>query len=183
MRLLRSPEWWTWWWLGWFIIFAEDLGTHLGRLQLVLQRLRSANLKPKPTKCRLLQKQVQVLGQIVSELGIATDPEKVRTVKDWPIPQKVRSHWSQLLLPQIRAGRRQNCSTAARLDQKGDAVQIDWGMWVRHSIVETDPHWSPRLGIASRRRNVYLGHRCFGRLDWGSALSNTGSRRASNLFW
>lgn len=72
------------------IIFAEDLDTHLQRLELVLKRLREVNLKLKPSKCKLLQKRVLFLGHIVSDQGIATDPEKVQAVRDWPVPRKLR---------------------------------------------------------------------------------------------
>lgn len=72
------------------IVFAEDLGTHLDRLQQVLDRLTAAHLKLKPSKCHLLQKRVLFLGHVVSAEGIATDPEKVVAVRDWPTPTKVK---------------------------------------------------------------------------------------------
>ena len=44
----------------------------IARLDLVFQRLSEANLKLKPSKCILFQRQVKFLGHIVSEEGIST---------------------------------------------------------------------------------------------------------------
>jgi dUTPase len=61
----------------------------VGNLQCVFTRLREANLKLKPKKCTLFQKQVQFLGHIVAEEGISCDPEKISAVKDWVEPKTV----------------------------------------------------------------------------------------------
>ena len=71
------------------IVFGRSFGEHMQRLCLVLQRLRAANLKLKPKKCRLLQRKVEFLGHVVSPAGVATDPEKVCAVRDWPQPATV----------------------------------------------------------------------------------------------
>ena len=46
--------------------------------------LKNAGLKIKPSKCHLLQRSVHYLGHVVSAEGIKTDPEKIRSVSDWP---------------------------------------------------------------------------------------------------
>jgi hypothetical protein len=68
------------------IVFSSDIESHITRLKEVFQRLRAANLKLKPAKCELFQRQVKYLGHIVSQQGVSTDPEKVSAVKDWPTP-------------------------------------------------------------------------------------------------
>ena len=62
---------------------------HIHNLRTVLLRLREAKLKLSPKKCVLLQRQVKFLGHIVSEAGVATDPEKLQAVKDWPRPSNI----------------------------------------------------------------------------------------------
>ena len=69
------------------IVFSSDFDTHLQRLEVVLQRFRGANFKLKPSKCELLQKEIQYLGHIVSNEGVKTDPEKVKAVVEWKTPK------------------------------------------------------------------------------------------------
>ena len=72
------------------ILFSADLEGHFERLQKILDRLQQANLKLKPSKCVLLQTSVCFLGHVISGQGIATDPEKVHVVSEWPPPQNLR---------------------------------------------------------------------------------------------
>ena len=71
------------------IIFAKDPKEHLTRLEGVFKKLRAAGLKLKPSKCEFFKDQIAYLGHIVSKNGIATDPKKIRDVKDWPVPATV----------------------------------------------------------------------------------------------
>lgn len=48
----------------------------LQRLEHVFERLQTANLKLKPSKCNLFQRVITVLGHVVSENGVHTDPDK-----------------------------------------------------------------------------------------------------------
>ena len=72
------------------VIFSTTPEEHLDRLVQVLERLKQANLKLKPSKCKLMQKQVVFLGHIISGEGIATDPEKTRLVEEWPAPTNLK---------------------------------------------------------------------------------------------
>ncbi|PIK42074.1 Transposon Ty3-I Gag-Pol polyprotein [Apostichopus japonicus] len=54
---------------------------------MVIERLERHNLKLKPSKCQLFRKKVRYLGHVVSSEGISPDPEKIRAVKDWPLPR------------------------------------------------------------------------------------------------
>jgi len=67
------------------IVFSSSFEEHAGRLEVVLQRLRAAHLKLKPSKCAFFRRQVKFLGHVVSERGVETDPEKIAAVKDWPV--------------------------------------------------------------------------------------------------
>ena len=72
------------------ILFSRTVDEHLERLVRLLGRLRSAGLKLKPEKCSLMQKSVSFLGHVVSGEGIATDPKKIETVTEWPVPASVK---------------------------------------------------------------------------------------------
>ena len=68
------------------IVISSTFEQHLERLNAVFSRLRSANLKLKPTKCKLFQLKVKFLGSVVSAKGIEPDPEKLEAISDWPVP-------------------------------------------------------------------------------------------------
>ena len=71
------------------IIHGTTFEIHLLNLRRVFQRLRDAQLKLKPEKCKFACQQVHFLGHIVSDKGLATDPDKTLKVKEWPVPKSV----------------------------------------------------------------------------------------------
>jgi len=71
------------------ILFSHTVEEHLIRLCILFDRLRKANLKLKPSKCHLLQKEVKFLGHVISAGTVATDPEKTEKVASWARPQNV----------------------------------------------------------------------------------------------
>lgn len=90
-RVLAGMQWETCLvYLDDIIVLAKDVPEMLQRLSQVFQRLKQANLKLKPAKCCLFRRQVVYLGHIVSEHGVATDPNKVNKVQAWPTPTSVQ---------------------------------------------------------------------------------------------
>jgi len=71
------------------IVFSQNFEQMVERLADVFGRLRSANLKLKPSKCKLFQRRVVFLGHVVSKQGIECDPEKVKAVETWPRPRSI----------------------------------------------------------------------------------------------
>ena len=69
------------------IIFSDSFEQHLERLNIVLERLKSCNLKLAPEKCFFFQPKIKFLGHVVSGEGIETDPDKIEKVKNWPTPK------------------------------------------------------------------------------------------------
>ena len=61
-------------------IMKNTFEEHLEHNRQVLQRLRAHAIKLKPEKCKLFQKEVNYLGQIVSSDGYRPDPAKVSAV-------------------------------------------------------------------------------------------------------
>ena len=72
------------------IVMGTSFEDHLNNLAQVFDRLRSANLKLKPSKCSFACKEVAFLGHTVSDKGVATDPALTEKVDNWPEPQSVR---------------------------------------------------------------------------------------------
>ena len=65
------------------IVFARTFEEMLERLEIVLKRLGEYGLKLKVSKCRLFQTKLAYLGHIVSEQGVARDPNKISALKEW----------------------------------------------------------------------------------------------------
>jgi len=77
------------------IIMAATFEEQLCRLEAVLQRLRWAKLKLKPSKCKLLQRKVEFLGHVISAEGVEMQTSKIEAVTEWPRPRSthdVRSY-------------------------------------------------------------------------------------------
>ena len=72
------------------LVHGSTFEEHLQRLEQVLKRLRTANLKLKPRKCEFGRKECKFLGFIVNEHGIKVDELKVAPVKSWPRPTNVK---------------------------------------------------------------------------------------------
>lgn len=71
------------------IVVAEIFEQMITRLKLMFDRLKQAGLKLKPKKCELFAKEVFFLGHVLTQEGIATDPEKIRSIKECPVPCNV----------------------------------------------------------------------------------------------
>ncbi|KAM0734141.1 Retrovirus-related Pol polyprotein from transposon 17.6 [Formica fusca] len=72
------------------VIYGTSLKEHNTRLIEVLNKLRKHNLKLQPDKCEFLRKEVIYLGHIVTENGIMPDPSKLKAVREFPTPTKVK---------------------------------------------------------------------------------------------
>ena len=65
-------------------IFADSMDVLAERLEEVFSRLRKFNLSVKRSKCHFAATQAKHLGHLISESGIASDPEKVRAIVEYP---------------------------------------------------------------------------------------------------
>ncbi|SYW86857.1 uncharacterized protein UHO2_05482 [Ustilago hordei] len=72
-----------------FLIFSDTEEAHVKHVTEVLACLRSNRLFAKLSKCEFHTKTVEFLGYIIKPTGIEMDPEKVRTVKEWPMPESI----------------------------------------------------------------------------------------------
>ena len=67
-------------------IFSPTFEDHINDVKEVFNRIREANLKLKPTKCKMFQKQIQYLGHVITTDGILPDPDKVKAILEMPSP-------------------------------------------------------------------------------------------------
>ena len=68
------------------IVLGQTFNEHLQNLAKIFHRLREANLKLQMKKCVFGKDTMKFLGHVISSADIATDPEKIATVAQWPVP-------------------------------------------------------------------------------------------------
>lgn len=70
--------------------YDNSIFEHIEGLRKIFSRLRSANLKLKPKKCKFFQEQTKFLGHIISSKGLEPDDEKIAAVRNFPVPTNVK---------------------------------------------------------------------------------------------
>ena len=68
------------------IVYAKDEVEHLNRLRTVFERFRGDDLKLKPSKCNLFQKEITYLAHDVSIEGIRPSKAGLKAVAEFPEP-------------------------------------------------------------------------------------------------
>jgi hypothetical protein len=71
------------------LIYYKNREEHEEHLRLVLQVLREHQLYDKFNKCDFFQKKIHYLGHVLSEEGVAVDPDKIRSIMECPTPKNV----------------------------------------------------------------------------------------------
>ena len=110
------------------LVIGRTFSEHLSNLVKVFSRLRQAGLRLKPSKCCLARTEVEYLGHVVSQGGVAADPKKVEAVQAYPVPTNLKGLRSFLGLASYYRRFIPNFSSVARplhiLTRKN--VQFDW---------------------------------------------------------
>ena len=55
----------------------------------MLQTLNENQLYAKFRKCEFFKDKIRYLGHIISEQGLAVDPEKIKAIRECPVPTDV----------------------------------------------------------------------------------------------
>ena len=69
---------------------SEDVSKHVEALDKVLKRCEEQELYIKLSKCQFCVEEIPCLGDFVGRNGVRMDPDKVKIIKEWPIPKTVR---------------------------------------------------------------------------------------------
>src|SRR4051812_34293964 len=72
------------------LIFSKTDAEHREHIRQVLALLRQHKLYGKISKCEFFKPSVSYLGHIISNQGIATDPEKIEAIQAWPVPKSLK---------------------------------------------------------------------------------------------
>ena len=76
------------------IIFSKTPQEHLSHICMVFEKLKSANLSMKKSKCSFFSKEIQYLGHILSDTGIQLLPSKTHAIQNMnppTMPKQVRA--------------------------------------------------------------------------------------------
>lgn len=68
------------------LVYSPTLEEHATHLQQVFQTLQDQQLYAKRSKCSFAVRQIDYLGHVISENGVATDPGKTVSISKWPVP-------------------------------------------------------------------------------------------------
>lgn len=71
------------------LIYSKTLNDHVGHVKLVLDVLRHERLFANLEKCTFCMDKLVFLGFVISSTRIHVDEEKVKAIKEWPIPKAV----------------------------------------------------------------------------------------------
>ena len=72
------------------LIFSNTLEEHHNHVRQVLEKLIENNLYAKLSKCEFDKDKVEFLGHVISGKGISTDPNKIKSIEEWPVPKSVK---------------------------------------------------------------------------------------------
>jgi hypothetical protein len=68
------------------LIYSKEEKEHEHHVKMVLQKLRDYALYAKPSKCTFHTKEVEFLGFVVNTNGVTMDENRVRSIREWPVP-------------------------------------------------------------------------------------------------
>ena len=71
------------------LVTGDTQESHLANLEVVLSKLQTAGLRLKRSKCTFMMPSVEYLGHQISTKGIQPTEDKVRAIKDAPVPTDV----------------------------------------------------------------------------------------------
>ena len=83
-----------------FLVAGVDEKDHLHNLGQVLERLESAGLSLKKSKCVFMTTSVEYLGHVIDATGLHPSSSKVKAIKEAPEPTNItelKSFSSELL--------------------------------------------------------------------------------------
>ena len=72
------------------ICFSTNMEEHVRKSRSILEHLEQPHFKIQPEKCVFATDTVEYMGHICTPLGVRPDPEKVRAIREYPVPKTVR---------------------------------------------------------------------------------------------
>jgi hypothetical protein len=73
------------------LIYNKSWEEHVQHVDMVLKLLEEKQLYANPSKCAFGVQEVEYLGHIVSHEGVKVDPNKIKSMMEWPIPKTLKN--------------------------------------------------------------------------------------------
>ncbi len=71
------------------LVMSRTPEEHITHLRLVLQALREHKFYAKASKCEFGKTTLKFLGHVIGNGVVAVDPDKLKVLRDWPVPHSV----------------------------------------------------------------------------------------------
>lgn len=71
------------------LVYSKTMTDHLTHLQTVFTILKKNSLFVKLNKCTFAADKVEYLGHVISGAGVATKPQNIAAIVDWPVPKTI----------------------------------------------------------------------------------------------
>ncbi|PKI71932.1 hypothetical protein CRG98_007700 [Punica granatum] len=137
-------------------VYVDDMITkskegndHLVNLRRLFKRLKKYKLRLNPTKCTFGAKSEKLLGFVVSEQGIEVDPDKLKAIRELPLPSTVREVRSFLerlnYIARFIANLTDKCQLLFRLLRRNAAIEWDDECQKAFDDIKTYPVQPPVL--------------------------------------
>lgn len=68
------------------LVISKTVDEHVQNLRTIYEKFRRANMSININKCEFLRTEIKFLGHIISEEGVKPDPEKIKSIMDFPTP-------------------------------------------------------------------------------------------------
>ncbi|XP_066365128.1 uncharacterized mitochondrial protein AtMg00860-like [Miscanthus floridulus] len=75
--------------IGDILVYSATVEEHEHHLRIVLEKLRQNKLYAKFSKCEFWLEEIAFLGHILTVEGVAINPTKIESVKEWEQPRNV----------------------------------------------------------------------------------------------
>ncbi|KAL0534461.1 hypothetical protein IC582_028752 [Cucumis melo] len=72
------------------LIYSRNIEDHLKHIEVVLTVLRKHELLANRKKRSFGKARVEYLGHLISEKGVKVDPNKIKSIAEWPKPANIR---------------------------------------------------------------------------------------------
>lgn len=72
------------------LVYSPTWEEHLQHLKSVLEKLRKNTLFAKRSKCQFGKQEVEYLGHVISFEGVATYPENIKCMENWPTSKTIK---------------------------------------------------------------------------------------------